>query len=286
MPDAQVTEYERLNRALSIYRDAMRRHIKEVLEDEAPVDDASNDWFERKVIARLESPQQQQDARRTRDRYPAHTAEWEGQNQLDIQHFLYVIKHNGGFRKLRSQEMFDLMAEIYEARTRWAHPPLSGFKQSEVDRTIHQIVTILSQFDQAASSQAAALRMHEMEFTAGLEAVDAITQINEAVQALLDKPEIDPNAISDVIRSSTDAPRLVREISNRIDRLEDQLRQDQAARERQLSQISETLGILVQAERARQEAESAADPRPDWIESLLGTEAKQRLNQLRRSLNL
>ncbi len=286
MPDAQVTEYERLNRALSIYRDAMRRHIKEMLEDEPPVDDASNDWFERKVIAKLESSQQQLEARRTRDRYAAHTAEWEGQNQLDIPHFLFVIKHNGGFRKLRSQEMFDLMSEIYDARNRWAHPPLSGFKQSEVDRTIHQIVTILNQFDQGAAAQAAALRLHEMEFTAGLEAVDAITRINEAVQALLDKPEIDPNAISDVIRSSTDAPRLVREISDRIDHLEDRLGQEQKARERQLSQISETLGILVQAERERREAESAADPRPDWIEALLGTEAKQWLNQLRRALNL
>ena len=277
-----LTEYERLNRALSIYRDAMRSHIKDVLEDTPPEDDPTNDWYERKVIANIESEHQQAEARRTRSRTATGSDEWQGLNQLDIPHFLFAIKHNGGFRKLDSQEMFDRMAKIYDARNRWAHPPHIGFTRSEVERTIHQIFEVLISFDQAAANEAMAMSMRELEVDAGMEALEAIKQIEESVRELREKPEIDANAISDVIRSATNAPRLVREISERIDRLETDMRKEQEARERQLSSISETLSILVQAEQARQEETGSED----WIEALFGKDAKQYLQRLRDSLKI
>ncbi len=41
------TEYERLNRMLSLYRDAMRRQIKAILDDDDDEVDPGDDWYER-----------------------------------------------------------------------------------------------------------------------------------------------------------------------------------------------------------------------------------------------
>ncbi len=142
------TEYERLNRVLAIYRDAMRVHIKAVLDDVPPDLDRGDegDWFERKVIDKLPEARQAH-ARQDRSRVDLDSTEWQGESQLDIADFLFAVKGNPGFRGLADQAFLTHMAEINAARNLWAHPPLAGFTRAQVDRIALKCADVLQQFN-------------------------------------------------------------------------------------------------------------------------------------------
>ena len=294
----QATEYERLNRALAIYRDAMRRHIADKLDDDPPPGDSSYDWFERKVIASLESDQQRSDARRTRSRAIPHTPEWQGENQLDIPHFLFAIKHNAGFRKLDDQDMFNRMAEIHDLRNKWAHPPVEGFRRPEVDHAINLIQTVLNVFDEESAAAVAALSTSEMEFVVAQDTLNVLDRTSESLETLLSS-SINPQALSDIIQTTARGQQQAAQILERLDRLEAAQRLERNARETHLSQIAEALGLLVSAQQASQPAteqpatEQPASEQPaterkaqrSWLDELIEPDAWRQLWQsMRRNL--
>ncbi len=199
------TEYERLNRALSIYRDVMRRHIKDVLDDGDPNIDSAADWYERKVVKHL-TPEQQSNARLDRERHENGSDMWRGENQLDIQHFLFAVKANPRFRKLQDQSNLDLMHSIYDTRNSWAHPPIGGFRKAEVDRTIKMCAQVLDVFDESAATELRDLNsLGDSEFEAG-----SAENLNETLRTIKDdiqfirEKTIDPNAINDLVLGTND----------------------------------------------------------------------------------
>lgn len=194
-----LTEYERLNRVLSIYRDAMRRHIKEILDDDPPGSGYEGDWFERKVIDKL--PEHRRDAARLdRSKADLGSADWQGESQLDIDDFLFAVKENPGFRRLSDQEFLTVMAEINEARNLWAHPPLTGFTRAQVDRIALKCADVLQQFDECAADEISRLAA---EFDARDHA-DTLTQILEGVEVLR-ASHVSPEALTDAVSSAATA---------------------------------------------------------------------------------
>jgi len=179
----QLTEYERLNRALSIYRDAMRRHIAQTLVREEEHSNAETDWFARRVIEVVEETHSER-LRRERSKNIDASPTWCVENLLDIPHFLTVITGNNGFRQLAQPPATERMVDISEMRNRWAHPLQDGFRKAEVDRTIHRCADVLRIFDQEAAAAVMGLSTAEMQVRANVETFNLLKQVLEGVEVI------------------------------------------------------------------------------------------------------
>ena len=261
------TEYERLNRVLSLYRDAMRRQIKQVLDDDTDDVDPGSDWYERKVIAKL--PEWRQDAtKQGRDRFGHGSLEWRGESQVDIPDFSVAVRDNPGFRSLAQQQVLTLMDEIHDARTRWAHPTQSGFRRAEVDRVAHQCAQVVAEFDEAAADEIRALTLERERERAERERNETLNLILEGVEAIRAR-SIHPDAMSDLVDAAGDSERieaLGAQMSNLearvIERISAQIEARHAAQRQQMQLLADELAELkanLQPQTAQETQTAAAD---------------------------
>ena len=96
---------------------------------------------------------------------------------------------------------------------------------------------------------------------------------------------INPDALSDIIRSATSGLQQFEQIDARLERMESDLTGEREARERQLGQIAETLALLVNAQ--HQAKPQHKQSQASWIDELLDPNGwRQTWQLLRRNLRL
>ena len=219
MARAAFTEYERLTRALAIYRDALRRHIKNVLDDDPPGFDpysAERDWYARKVLPHLPG-YLQEEVNYSRSRRQPGSREWRGESMLDIPQFMFTIRNNPSFRSLAADELVEPLKQVYEARNLWAHPPHHGFSRAEVDRIIQQCAEVLEVCDRAAAADVTSLLNVDMKQE---EQDDIESTLMEELIRIEDR-QLQPEAIQQILEATTTNSRQYQELKQSFKKVEE-----------------------------------------------------------------